>query len=115
MNSSLKAGISLALGVTTLLGAFISAEAPASAQNWAARHPRRAEVRHRDNNLNRRINANRGNLDGHYGQLKAEDRGIQRQAHAEARANGGHLTRGEQKQLNHEENRVNNQIRRDRN
>ncbi|MBU6451193.1 MAG: hypothetical protein KGS72_05420 [Cyanobacteria bacterium REEB67] len=109
----MKAGISLALGFATLLGTFISAEAPASAQNWAARHPRRTEVRRRDNNINRRINNNRGNLDGHYGQLKAEDRGIQRQSRAEARANGGHLTRGEQRQLNHEENRVNNQIQRD--
>ncbi len=37
-------------------------------------------------------------------QLKANDRAIKQQEHAEVKANGGTLTKGEQKQLNQEEN-----------
>lgn len=88
--------------------------APSFAGTFAQRHPRRAEVLRRDNNINSRINANRGNLDGHYWQLKREDASIRRQEQRDARMNGGHITRGEQARLNWEENRVNRQITRDR-
>ena len=37
-------------------------------------------------------------------QLKANDRAIKQQEHAEVKANGGHLTKAQQKQLNQEEN-----------
>jgi hypothetical protein len=77
-------------------------------------HPRRAEVLGRDNQINREINRNRGNLGGHYGQLKAEDRSIRRQEQRDFRRNGGYLTRGQQAHLNREENHVQRQIRRDR-
>jgi hypothetical protein len=77
-------------------------------------HPRRREVLNRDNNINRQINNNRGNLGGHFGQLKAEDRQIRNQERREFRNNGGHLTRGQQKQLNREENHVQRQVNRDK-
>lgn len=77
-------------------------------------HPRRSEVLDRSQNINSRINGNRGNLDGHYRQLKREDRAIQRQAQRDARRNGGHISEGQQAQINREENRLNKQIRRDR-
>ena len=37
-------------------------------------------------------------------QLKANDRAIKKQEHADVKANGGTLTKGEQKQFNQEEN-----------
>ena len=77
-------------------------------------HPRRSEVLGRDNHLNREINRNRGNLSGHFGQLKSEDRSIRRQEQRDFRRNGGYLTRGQQAHLNREENHVQRQINHDR-
>jgi|LakMenEpi03Aug12_release.lakeMendotaPanAssembly.Ray.scaffolds.fasta_scaffold167827_2 hypothetical protein len=93
-----------------------SVNAPVLAQHgqFAERHPRRAEALGRANNLNRRINANRGDLGGHYGQLKHEDNALRQQERRMARNNGGYITRNQQAKLNREENHVNNQIKRDR-
>lgn len=99
---------SIALGLV-----LSSANTSSFAGNFQKNHPRRAEVLHRDRNINNRINADRGNLDGHYGQLKREDRSIRRQEQRDARINGGYITKGQQHQLNREENRLNRQIRRD--
>jgi len=107
-----------------VLGTLASASLPSYAGNqrgfWGNReqrfdnrHPRRSEVLDRAGNLNNRINADRGNLDGHYQQLSREDRSIRRQEQRDARMNGGHITAQEQQHLNREENRLNNQIRRD--
>ena len=76
-------------------------------------HPRRAEVIGRDNHINREISNDRGNLSGHYGQLKNEDRSIRRQEQRDFNRNGGYLTRGQQIHLNREENHVQRQINRD--
>ncbi|HEY9791591.1 MAG TPA: hypothetical protein V6D22_14405 [Candidatus Obscuribacterales bacterium] len=102
------------LAVALLAGTIVAANAPAYAGRFAQNHPRRAEVLHRDNRINRSLNRNYGHLGGHYGQLKAEDRGIRRQEQAEARANGGHITKGEKRQLNHEENALRAQEHADR-
>jgi hypothetical protein len=83
------------------------------AGGWGQQHPRRAEVLGRDNHINNRLNNDRGQLGGNYGRLKSEDRAIRQQAQADARFNGGYITKGEQGQLNHEENHLNSQIRRD--
>jgi hypothetical protein len=80
---------------------------------WRAQHPRRAEVLGRSNNIMNRINYNRGDLSGHYGQLRREDQSVRRQEQRDARMNGGYITRGEQAHLNREENHINRQIRRD--
>jgi len=110
-----KSNIKIAAMSVIALSLVISSALPSLAQGGTFRqnHPRRAEVLRRDNRLNNRINNDRGALGGHYGQLKREDNSIRRQEQRDARQNGGHITRGEQRQLNHEENRVNNQIRRD--
>lgn len=102
------APVSLALGL--MLTASIL---PSFAGNFCQNHPRRAQVLRRDNNINREINRERGDLGGHYGQLKAEDRAIRKQEQRDAKLNDGHITRGEQNRLNREENHLNNQIRRD--
>ncbi len=93
----------LALTVLTTLPSFA----------WE-NHPRRAEVIGRDNHLNREINRNYGHLNGHFGQLKCEDRSIRRQEQRDFRRNGGFLTRGQQVHLNREENHVQRQINHDR-
>ncbi|HEY9684324.1 MAG TPA: hypothetical protein V6C89_00135 [Drouetiella sp.] len=93
--------------------ALCSSLSPSFARGWGQQHPRRAEVLGRDNNINNRLNADRGNLGGNYGRLKSEDRAIRAQEQADARLNGGYITKGEQHQLNREENHLNNQIRRD--
>ncbi len=103
------------LGVTAALslGTLSSAVDPAYAGNFAQNHPRRAEVLGRDNRLNNQINNDQGHLNGQYGRLKSEDSSIRSQEQSEARANGGYITRGEQAQLNREENGVQRQIDRD--
>lgn len=106
--------IAKVLPATLALGLIVTVSSlPSYAGKFWKNHPRRAEVLGRDRNINNRINNNKGNLDGHYGQLKAEDKAIRKQEQFDARANGGHITRGEQKQLNKEENHLNNQIKRD--
>ena len=74
---------------------------------FAVEHPRRNEVNTRVDNQRERINqgVKNGTLTGQEAQqLRANDRAIKQQEHADVRANGGYITRGEQKQLNQEEN-----------
>jgi len=72
--------------------------------DFAQRHPRRAEVLHRDNHINNRINNAYGNLGGKYGHLEHQDNQIRRQEQSDAHNNGGYITKGQQGQLNREEN-----------
>ncbi|PWU01955.1 MAG: hypothetical protein C5B53_02275 [Candidatus Melainabacteria bacterium] len=97
------------------LACIFSSATPANAETFCQRHPRRAEVLRRDAALNRALNRDYGHLDGHFGQLKREDRLIRRQEQLDARLNGGHITRAEQGQLNREENHLRHQINRDLN
>jgi hypothetical protein len=105
--SKAVAALVLALGIMALM------TCPSYAGQFAQKHPRRAEVLRRDKGLNGQINADRGNLGGHYGQLKREDRSIARREQRDARINGGYITKGEKSQLNREENHVQNQVNRD--
>jgi hypothetical protein len=104
----------IALSALALSVLFVG-NAPSYAGNFRQNHPRRAEVLGRDRNLNQRINNDKGQLGGHYGQLKNEDRSIRRQEQRDARINGGFITKGQKAHLNKEENRVNRQIQRDHN
>ncbi len=103
------------LALTTLLLTVmtVSSTTASFAGGWGQQHPRRSEVLGRDNHINNRLNNDRGQLGGNYGRLKGEDRAIKQQEQADARFNGGYITSGQQRQLNHEENHLNNQIRRD--
>jgi hypothetical protein len=103
----------IVVAASTLIALMTLSTTASFAGNWANQHPRRAEVLGRDNRINNRLNSDRGQLGGHYGQLKGEDQAIRQQEQADARFNGGHITKGEQRQLNGEENRVNSQIRND--
>jgi hypothetical protein len=100
-----------AIGVIAICGLSIL---PASADGcFAFNHPRRAEVLGRDAALNHELCRDRGSLSGQYGRLRNEDRAIARQEQRDAWRNGGYITRGEQRRLNHEENRVQRQINHD--
>ena len=99
------------IGETSLLsvlafGLVLSAAVPSYAGQFQKNHPRRAEVLHRDNREQNRLNKNYGHLGGHYKQLSREDNSIHRQERADENADGGHITKGEQAQLNHEENHL---------
>lgn len=96
-----------AFGILAYTGSYTKAYAG----KFAQQHPRRAEVLRRDNNINNRINNNYGNLGGHYGQLERQDWQIRNQEQADARRNGGYITRGQQGQLNREENALNRETR----
>ena len=82
---------------------------------FAVNHPRRNEVNTRVDNQRERINQGlkNGKLTGQEAQqLRANDRAIKQQEHADVKANGGYLTRAQQKQINQEEN-ANSQLIRD--
>ena len=105
MKRTILIAMTLAL---TGMGFVSSADA-----GWRANHPRRAEVNSRLNNQNRRIHQERkeGEINGaQAADLHAEDRGNRGQERFDASQNGGHITRAEQGQLNHEENGVSGQI-----
>jgi hypothetical protein len=77
---------------------------PSFAGKFSQNHPRRAEVLRRDNNIGNRINNDRGNLGGKYNHLAYQDKSIRNQEQSDARQNGGFITKGQQGQLNREEN-----------
>jgi hypothetical protein len=95
-----RTGVSALVLSVTLLA---TSNCPSFA-DFAQKHPRRAEVLHRDNRINNRINNDYGHLGGHYGQLEHQDNQIRNQEQADARKNGGYITKGQQGQLNREEN-----------
>jgi hypothetical protein len=99
-----------AAGLTMAAGAAgaASAETP-----WQYHHPRRVEVNHRLDNLNHSIREERreGDINGWQARrLHAHVHMIRSQERWFARRDGGHLTRGEQARLNHEETGVRHHI-----
>jgi hypothetical protein len=102
-----------------LLGLALSLSIPAvaSANEWTATHPRRAEVNARLANQNERVRE--GVADGRLSPMEArrlhrEDRMVRHEERAMAAANGGHLTRREARVLNRQENRISRQISREK-
>ena len=100
--SRIAAGLALA-------AALISPVAANAATQWQRHHPARTHINQRLANQNRRISA--GLRDGQLtrGQahaLRADDHAIRAQERADARAdhNHGHLTGGQIRTLNQEEN-----------
>ena len=85
-------------------------------KNFEKKHPRRAEVLRRDKREVGKNNAavKSGKITAAQGaKLNQQDAKIKSQEQAEAKANGGHITKGEQRQLNREENKVNRERRHD--
>jgi hypothetical protein len=107
ISQSLRAGVAAAT-LACLLGA-----GSASAETWDQAHPRRAEVNHRLNMQNRRINRER--REGEISQSEAhklhvQDRRVRNEERFMASQNGGHITRQERRALNQQENGISKEI-----
>ena len=106
MKRSIIFALSLAFAGTIAAGS-------ANAAWWSDNHPRRAEVNTRLARQSHRIAEERheGELTARQARyLHAEDHGIRAQERFYASRDGGHITRGEQARLNHEENMTSRQI-----
>ena len=103
--------------LATVLLALVAASGSAMATDkdtkWEKTHPRREQVNDRLENQNRRINreVKEGELTkAQAHKLHAEDRKIRQEERDMASLNGGHITKGEQRVLNQQENAVSKQI-----
>jgi hypothetical protein len=110
MEITMKRAVLAALALTLMApAAWVRAENPGNPTGgqFAKKHPRRNEVNKRVKNQRKRINQDvkKGDLTQQQAsQLKANDAAIKQQEHADVKANGGYLTKPEQRQLNQEEN-----------
>lgn len=100
---------------TTLLvmAITLSTASVGHAEDFKEKHPRRAEVNERVRKQDRRIKQGLKNgtlTPAQAKQLRGEEKGIKAQERSEVKANGGYLTKGEQKQLNGELNQDSKQI-----
>jgi hypothetical protein len=112
--AKMKRALNLVMASMMIVGSAAAAQAKgtgnptgAPGSNFATEHPRRNEANKRVENQRERINegVKTGKLSEQQAQqLRANDRAIKVQEHAEVRANGGHLTPAQQRQLNQEEN-----------
>lgn len=98
--------LDLILVAATLASGLLVSE-PASANRWENHHPRRDQVLDRVQHQAHRIRDERKEGDITRGQaraLRATDHSIALQQRADARANGGYITRAEQRTMNQELN-----------
>jgi hypothetical protein len=103
----------LVAAVLASLATVFASSALAQETQWQKDHPRRDEVNGRLDNQNARIKTEvkDGQISkGHAAQLHAEDHSIRQEERGMAAQNGGHITKGQQKSLNQQENAVSQQI-----
>ena len=102
----------LLAAVALLLGGLTS-NAFADEAKFDKEHPRREEVNQRLENQDKRINkeVKEGEISkGQAAKLHREDRHVRKEERAMASKDGGHITKKEQERLNHQENKVSEQI-----
>ena len=90
-----------------------AASAAFAETQWERNHPRRDQVNDRLANQNRRINRElkEGEITKQQAhQLHREDHANRQEERDMAKINGGHITKGEQKVLNQQENAASRQI-----
>ena len=107
-NTLLVAGL-----LAAMAGAAFGQPAPAASRAWAKAHPRRAEVNARLANQNQRIKnqvSDGAIAKDQAARLHREDHQIRLEERGMASQDGGHITQGEQKVLNAQENQVSHQI-----
>ena len=114
IDRAMHRAIRLMAAVIAVAVAVVAAPAWAKEQAAKEAHPRKAEVAKRDRKLAGQMNKDYGGLSGHYNQLQKQDAAIRKQANADMKANGGHLTKAQQKQLNGEENALRSEIKADK-
>jgi hypothetical protein len=98
--------ISFALVGSSITTAFAETQ-------WERNHPRRDQVNDRLSNQNHRINKELKESEitkRQANQLHREDHAIRQEERTMAKFNNGHITKGEQKMLNQQENAVSGQI-----
>jgi hypothetical protein len=97
-----------------LIGALLLANSTFAAGGpWAQNHPRRAEVNGRLANQNARIDRKEddGQMSRHEAnKLHREDHQVRQEERDMASQDHGHITKQEQRTLNHQENRISRQI-----
>jgi len=110
MNSTARKIAALIVTAGTMIGFAASAQAETP---WQYEHPRRAEVNERLAYQNYRIDRDVARGEMSYREadrLHREDREIRNEERGMAAANGGYITRSEQRYLNMQENAVSRQI-----
>jgi hypothetical protein len=102
------------LGFAAVLVSLAALAGTASAETtWQKNHPRRTQVNHRLNNQDKRIHQDvkDGTLSkSQAAGLHKEDHQVRQEERDMASQNGGHITKGEQRVLNGQENQISNQI-----
>jgi hypothetical protein len=102
------------LGFAAVLVSMAALAGTASAETtWQKNHPRRTQVNHRLNNQDKRIHQDVKNgtlTKSQAAGLHKEDHQVRQEERDMASQNGGHITKGEQKVLNGQENQISNQI-----
>jgi hypothetical protein len=99
--------------IAALMTSVILAGGTSFAGTWRQNHPRRAQVNGRLENQTDRIQAGvkHGQLTrGQARQIHSEDRDIRDQERLYARDHDGHISKGEDRLLNQQENSVSKQI-----
>ena len=102
--------LSFAVMLVSLAGLVGTASAETT---WQKNHPRRTQVNHRLNNQDKRIHQDvkNGTLSkSQAATLHHEDHQVRQEERDMASQNGGHITKGEQKVLNGQENNISGQI-----
>ena len=90
---------------------------PAHAGEFSRQHPRRAQVNRRERRQQGRIaqGIRSDRLSPQQAaKVEQQEAGIKQQERAEVRANGGYLTKGQQRQLNRELNQTSGEIYQDK-
>jgi len=100
---------------SAILVAFLGIANVSMAQDgsFSKNHPRRAEVNHRLNNQDRRINRKyrKGDITRHQaGRLHQRDHQMRKEERRMAYRHGGHLSKHEQNRLNRQENHMSRRI-----
>jgi len=110
MLNSTRKTLSFAAAIVSL--AVLTGTASAD-DAWQKNHPRREQVNSRLANQNKRISndVKNGTLSkSQAAALHHEDHQVRQEERAMASQNGGHITKGEQHVLNHQENAISSQI-----
>jgi hypothetical protein len=103
----------LVLSFAAIAASGLIASSASAATKWELRHPRQDQVLDRAHRQKLRITQERREGDITTSQaraLKAQDNAVIASDRADAKANGGYITKSEQKALNVSENGINRQI-----
>jgi hypothetical protein len=110
MSKSFRKTLIFAAAAAVLGGAVGTASAETT---WQKNHPRRTQVNHRLNHQNRRIHQDVKNGTMSKAQAASahqEDHQVRQEERDMASQNGSHITKPEDKVLNHQENAISGQI-----